>query len=334
MPTSPTVRSGRRTWTIIIVVLLVLALGGALLFGRGAVSGGGDVLKVGDQRGGSQALLRAAGELDDVPYRIEWSLFPAAAPLVEALGAGAVDTGGVGGAPFAFAYAGGTPIKAIHAFRANGGSHSPAIVVTGASPIRSVADLKGRRIATVRGSTGQDTAFHLLERAGLAAGDVTWVYLANGDAKAALGAGSVDAWATWGSYVGIAVLQDKDRILADASVFPGSDSFYVATNTAIATKRAMLSDYVARLARARRWAGGHPREYAQVLARETGIPLNIAQFSVSAYLGRAVPIDDSVVQGQRVIFERYRKAGMIDKVPDLAGAYDRSFNDAIVQAAK
>ena len=56
-------------------------------------------LRVGDQKGNSQAVMEAAGVLKDVPYKIEWKEFPAAAPLLEALSAGAIETGLVGMLP-------------------------------------------------------------------------------------------------------------------------------------------------------------------------------------------------------------------------------------------
>jgi len=74
-------------------------------------------LRVGDQKGNSQAVMQAAGVLKDVPYKIEWKEFVAAAPLLEALGAGAIETGLVGDAPFTFAAAANVPVKAIAAIR-------------------------------------------------------------------------------------------------------------------------------------------------------------------------------------------------------------------------
>lgn len=287
---------------IILAILILLAVGAVLHFQRpaqtGAVQPG--VLKVGDQRGGIQALLRAAGELDHVPYQIEWALFPAASPLLEALGAGAIDIGGIGGAPYAFAYASGAKIKAVYAYRPQNASigHASAIIVGKGSTIRTLADLKGKKLATIRGSAGQDLALKLLEHAGLKASDVQWVYLNNGESKAALGSGSIDAWSTWGSYVGIAVLEDGDRVLADGTGVTSGVGFYAATDTAIQTKRAILADFVQRVTRARHWALSHPREYARILAKETGLPFNVAFFSISSYLGSSVLIDDALVAEQ------------------------------------
>src|SRR6218665_1903532 len=109
-------------------------------------------LIVGDQKGNSRAVMEASGVLKDVPYKIEWKEFPAAAPLLEALGAGAIETGLVGDAPFTFAAAANVPVKAIGAIRQT--QEGLAILVPKDSAIKSFDDLKGKKIATGRGSIG------------------------------------------------------------------------------------------------------------------------------------------------------------------------------------
>lgn len=301
---------------------------------QGAGADGAPTLTVGDQRGGAHALLEAAGELDDVPYQIKWALFPAASPLLEALDARAVDIGGVGGAPFAFAYASGARIRAVAAYRPLGdqAGKASAIVVRKGSPLRSLADLKGKRVATIRGSAGQDLVLRLLEREGIDPQSIQWTYLSNGEAKAALATGSINAWSTWGSYVGIAVLEDGDRILADGAGLPSGVVFFAASDAAIADKRALLADFIARVARARQWGRRHPDAYARLLAKETGIPFEVARFSLDAALGTSVPIDVALVREQGQIFERYRAAGVIGETPKADQGYDGSFNGAILTA--
>ncbi|MGK2910258.1 MAG: ABC transporter substrate-binding protein [Sphingobium sp.] len=313
--------------------MIAALIGAALLLRNEAAPDGRAVLKIGDQRGGAQALMRAAGELTDVPYTIEWAQFPAASPLLEALAAGAIDVGGVGGAPFAFAYAGGAKIKAVFAYRPQGATagRASAIIVRKGSPIHSIDDLKGRKLATVRGSAGQDLALKLIEKAGLKASDIQWIYLNNGEAKSALGSGAIDAWSTWGSYVGIAVIENGDRVLADGSKLRPGSGFFAASDAAISAKREILGDFLSRLNRARRWAVTHPDAYAAVLAKETGLPTKVARFAISAYLGTAEPINEALIQEQTEIFERYQRANIIPSVPDIRGAYDPSFNSVILK---
>lgn len=319
---------------------LVLALS-ALTFillrpAAGGAANDAHILVVGDQRGGAQALLKAAGELDDVSYQIKWALFPAASPLLEALDAGAIDIGGIGAAPFAFAYASGAQIRAVTAYRPTGdhAGKASAIVVPKNSPIRTLADLRGKKVATIRGSAGQDLVLRLLERADIDPRTIHWTYLANGESKAALASGAIDAWSTWGSYVGIAVLEDGDRILADGGNLPTGVGFYAANDKAVDQKRALLGDYVARLARARAWARDHLDDYARVLAQETGIPVEVARFAAQSYVGNAVPIDAALIREQARIFERYHAAGIIPDIPRADNGYDGSFNQQVAEATR
>ncbi|MFX7849433.1 ABC transporter substrate-binding protein, partial [Acinetobacter baumannii] len=90
-----------------------------------------------------------ANALEGLPYKIEWSQFPAAAPLLEALNAGALDVGFTGEIPFLFVYAAGAPIRVIGASRSLPASN--AVLVPRKSPARSFADLRGKRIAVNRG---------------------------------------------------------------------------------------------------------------------------------------------------------------------------------------
>ena len=170
-----------------------------LLLGAIAAAAAQTTLRVGDQKGNSQAVMEAAGVLKDVPYKIEWKEFPAAAPLLEALGAGAIETGLVGDAPFTFAAAANVPVKAIGAIRQS--REGLAVLVPRESRIQSFEDLKGKKIATGRGSIGHQLILAALESRGWSPGDVQIVFLAPSDAKVAYTQGSVDAWSTWEPYV-------------------------------------------------------------------------------------------------------------------------------------
>ena len=286
-------------------------------------------LKIASQKGGTKSLILAAHALDGAPYKVEWSEFPSAQALLEALGAGAVDAGAVGDAPFVFAYAAGAPIKAVLATRASGGGASTAILVKADSPIRAPADLGGKRIATGRGSIGHYLLLRVLEKAGLTPRDVTVVDLNPGDCRAAFSSGAVDAWATWGSYVGLAQLHDRTRLLADGQGLLTGIGFEAATDTAIAGKHAQLGDFLARLVKAERWEATHQSEYAAVLARETGLPPDVALYTVSRVRGAAVQMDTSIVAEERDTLGRFLRAGVITTAPNLDGAFDASFNGVV-----
>jgi len=286
------------------------------------------VLRIASQKGGTKSLMLASHALDGAQYKVEWSEFPSAQALLEALSADAVDAGAVGDAPFMFAYATGAKIKAVQATRASGGGASTAVLVRAMSPIHAAADLKGKRIATGRGSVGHYLLLRVLETAGLTPKDVTIVFLSPGDAKAAFDSGTVDAWVTWGSYVGLAQLHGQTRIIADGQGLMHGIGFEAANDDAIATKHAQLLDFLARLAKAEQWEGAHKAEYAAVLAKETGLPADVALYTVSNVRGVATPIDSSIIDEEQDTLGHYVKAGVITTPPDLARAFDTSFNGA------
>jgi sulfonate transport system substrate-binding protein len=295
----------------------------------GCADRGAPVLKVGSQKGGTKALILAAGVLADALYKVEWSEFPAAQPLLEALGAGAVDLGAVGDAPFLFAYASGGKVRAVHASRSAGGGAGTVLLVAKTSAARTVVDLKDAKIATGRGSIGHYLLLRLLERAGLAPSDVKLVFLSPGDAKAAFSTGAIDGWVTWGPYVAVAERHDGARRLADGQGLMSGYGFQVAGQQTIAAKRVQIADFLVRLSRAQRWLTTHRDSYAAALAKETGLDLDIAAATVSSTRGEPVPIDATVLAEEQAVLDRFIAAGAITGRPDLTQAFDTSFGAAV-----
>ena len=295
----------------------------ALLAGATGAAGAQTVLRVGDQKGNSQAVMEAAGVLKDVPYKIEWKEFVAAAPLLEALSAGAIDTGLVGDAPFTFAAASGAPVKAITAIRQSG--EGLAILVPEKSPIQKFDDLRGKKIATGRGSIGHQLILAALEAKGWSTNDIQLVFLAPSDAKIAYSQGSVDAWSTWEPYVSQEEVLFKSRpVLTSEGLTPGL-SFTVATPDAIRDKHEVLADFVRRLTAARVWSQDHVESYAATWGRLMNIPSTVAENWLSRAKIQIAPIDDAVVAGEQTTIDLYFRSGLIKQKLDAAAIVDRSF---------
>ena len=283
-----------------------------------------EVLRIGDQRGGLKSVMQASGQLAGTEGRFTWSIFAAAAPLLEALNADALDAGGVGDAPFAFARAAGAPVKAIGATRSSGAS--TALLVRGDAPYRSFADLKGKTIGTGRGSVGHFLVMAARAQAGLAPGDIRLAFLQPSDGKPALINGSIDAWSTWSQYVFLALKQDDARILIDGRGLMSGLSYTLATERAIAAKRELLMDFNRRAVAAQRWGLGHVDEYAAIWSRETGVPLDVSRQTLQARGFSPVDIDDGLVQDQQRTVELYAREQVLPKSYDVSSAFDRSFN--------
>lgn len=132
-----------------------LALTTALVLPALAQDLSGVTLRVGDQVGEQRARLEAAGLLADVPYQIEWSVYPAAVNLHEALKAGAVDVGMSADSPAVSAIAGGSKIKIAAAF--NNGGLGTSIIVPKDSPLKTLEDLKGKTISPPRAAAWRIT---------------------------------------------------------------------------------------------------------------------------------------------------------------------------------
>src|SRR5438046_9854258 len=284
-------------------------------------------LRVGDQKGGNRSLLEIAGLAKDLPYRIEWSEFPAAAPILEALNAGALDVGYTGDLSFLTVYAAGAPIKAIGGTRSD--ARTQAILVRKDSPIQSAADLKGKRLAGTRGGWGQFLIDATLEKAGYKPDDATFAPLGPVDAKIALVAGSIDGWAVWEPYVSYATLKDNARVVANGEGLTPTIPCMVASDQAIATKRAAVQDLVQRLNKARLWSLDHLPEYAGNTAELTKLTEDVLLSRHTAQRTSPIVIDGAIVKEVQEASDRATRYGILSKTLAVSNAVDRSFTAAL-----
>jgi sulfonate transport system substrate-binding protein len=313
-----------------VALALVFGLGACKPAGKGAAARGEPVLKIGSQKGSTRALLEASGVLAGAPYRVEWSEFGAASPLLEALADGAVDVGGVGDAPFMFAYAAGAPVRVILAYRSGTATASAvAVIAPAGSPIRTPADLRGRKVATVKGSVGHYLLIRLLQKNGIDPKSVQAVHLDPGSSRGALSSGAVDAWSTWSPYVGYGLLHDHDRKIADGVGIMSGIGFYAANLGSIQAKRPLLQDFVGRMARAYAWGRTHQDDYARRVSAETGLPLDVAKDMAQRLTATPTVMDDAVLREEADTLNAYKSAGVISVAPDLQGAFARQFNAAV-----
>ncbi|MFH8403846.1 ABC transporter substrate-binding protein [Streptomyces sp. NPDC018019] len=338
-PSTPRRRSPARVFLPLLPLLLLLsACGGASRAdgagggSRGRSDGAGPVtLNAGDQRGGSESVLRAAGELDDLPYRIQWSTFTSGPPLLEAVNAGAVDVGAVGDTPPVFAAAAHSKIKVIAA--SHGSSAGEAILVKKDSPITRPAELKGKVIAVAQGSSAHYQLVASLKKAGLTPKDVTLSHLQPADALAAFTRGRVDAWAVWDPYTSQALERSDARVLTTGEGVVDGLSFQVAAPAALADgkKAAALKDYLDRLRRAQDWVHRHPDAWAKAWAEETGLPRKVALASVKRTQGTAVTValDRPAVASEQRIADTFAALKLIPGRFDFSSFVDTRFNGSL-----
>ena len=138
---------------------------------------------------------------------VKWSEFEVGPPMMDAISAGAIDFGWVGDAPAIIAQS--TGAKFVYAACMPASQHG--LLVVEGSAIRSLADIKGKKVAFARGTSAQNIMLRLLAKAGLTFGNIVPVYLSPADASAALLRGDVDAWVIWDPLFALAEHRQKLR---------------------------------------------------------------------------------------------------------------------------
>src|SRR5471032_2492960 len=254
-------------------------------------------LILGDQAKGLRTVVEASKAFDGIPYQVEWANFQGAAPLFEALRAGAVDLAPAGDTPVLAAATGGAPLRIVAVRRSR--SRAIGILVPKDSDIHSVADLKGRNviISSARGSISQYLVIRALANAGVSESDVKIGFVLPTDALAAFNAGKIEAWATFGIYQAFAEQQGARVLISGEGINTGL-TFITASDEVLTDplKRKALSDVLQRFAKAFEWAQQNPEEYAWVFAKVNDIPLPVSQLLRAWGDESLLPVEERDVQ--------------------------------------
>lgn len=277
-------------------------------------------IRIGTQKGGFFPAVRQRHSVEDafkpLGIEIKWVDFQFGPPLLEAINAGSVDFGYVGDAPPIFAQAGGAGIRYVAAVKSDG--NAQAIIVPQGSPIKTLADLKGKRIAFGKGSSAHNLLVAALEKAGLTWNDITPAPLAPADATAAFVKGSVDAWSIWDPYLALAELKENARVIAFDKDVHKPNAFYIARADFVEKYPALVAQLNAVFAAEGRWADSHHEEVARAQAEATGVDIEAIKRFVDRSNYRVVPIDDDVIRSQQAVADRFARLGLIPKPVNVA----------------
>jgi sulfonate transport system substrate-binding protein len=279
-----------------------------------AVSLKGVKLRIGGQTDGLRSLLVASGVLTGKAYSISWSTFTSGPPLLEALQAGKIDLGGVGNTPPLFAAATKANFRIVAGIPQRN-RNGDSLIVPKSSGAKSIADLKGKKIAYTRGSSGHGFLIQALKKAGLKPSDVELKDLTPGDSLAAFSSGAVDAWATWEPFVTIASANAK--VLVNGKGYAASGvSFVTATTSALSDvkRRTAIRDYLVRLRKALKWGATHQDAWAKAFNAESGLPVNLAKTAIGKTLVDVVPAKGAIIAGEQKLADALSAAGALKQV--------------------
>ena len=284
-------------------------------------------LRVGDQNYYNvRASVEASGVLKDAPYTVDWKHFQSAAPVAEGLDAGALDLGFLGDSGFLFLAAKGAPVKLIGVSRQN--PDTIALLVPKDSPAKTIADLKGKKVAYWPGAWSQQLTLRALEKAGLPKDYVEFVKLMPIDAAAALPQGSIDAFPVWEPYISQQIVFSGARpILSARDLMPGLSSIG-AYGPSIEPKRAEIADFLGRVQKAREWVQAHKSEYAAIWAQKANLDPAVSQHWINQADMSVGPVDAGAIKDYQGTADFLVETGALPKALDVQPLIDTSFTPA------
>ena len=293
---------------------VVALLAAAVSFGV-VLEAQADALRIGYQKYGTLVLLKARGTLEkrlaEQGVDVQWTEFPGGPQLLEGLNVGSIDFGVTGETPPVFAQAAGADL--LYVAYEPPAPTSEAILVPKDSPIKSVKDLKGKKVVLNKGSNVHYLLVRALEDAGLKYSDIQTIFLPPADARAAFERGSVDAWVIWDPYQAAAEQQLQARTLRDASALADNHQFYLATKPYAEQHPKVIETLIEEVRNVGEWAKANPEEVTQQVAPLLGLALDITRTAVKRQGYGAQFLTPEVVNAQQKIADSFYQLKLIPK---------------------
>ena len=291
-------------------ILAVAALSSLPLQAKAA-----EELKIGYQKTGLPVIARQQGviekPLEAKGVKVSWVEFTAGPPLVEALNVGSINVGWTGDAPPIFGQAAGSAIVYVAALPSNG--KGEAVFTKPESGIKSVADLKGRKVGVGKGTSAHNLLVAALEKNGLKFSDIEVVYLTPADAAAAFASDKIDAWAVWDPFYAIAETRYKPVTLARTSDVLNVSTYFLANRDYAKSHADTINTTIDALGEAAKWSAANRDKVAAALHEVTGVPLEAQTLAANRSEFGITKIDDKIVASQQETADRFYRLGLIPK---------------------
>ncbi len=304
--------------------LFVLAAGALLFVAASAPLAAQErtAFRIGYQKSSTLiALLRQDGALEKAlaPLKVDvtWHEFTSGLPIMEALNVGKIDfSADVADTVPVFAQAAGAKITYV-AQEAPSPS-AQAIVVEDKSEIKSVADLKGRKVAVTRGAGSHYLLLAALAADGLSFKSITPAYLTPADGRSALAGGGVEAWVAWDPFLSAAQLQGGARILRDGTGLSLYKRYYLASDEFVGKHADILAIVFGRLRETGLWVKANPDAAAERLAALWKLDANVVRQGNDRRSYRVEPVTRDGLAEQQKIADAFRAEGLLPKAVDAS----------------
>lgn len=279
----------------------------------------GVTLRVGTFRGQDETILSGT-KLDRTPYTTQYNEFNAGNLITQAINADALDLGGWSEIPLVFAAASNANIRVVAVLA--GPTSSQAVLVPKGSPVKSIGDLRGKRVGYVRATTAHYFLLKMLAQHDMTFADIEPIALGMSSGLTAMKSGALDAWATYGYAIATIETDSGARVLQNA-VGILSGNYLIGVNPKRLFKpadRSAIADYVGRLDRAYRILDADKSRWARLVAPVIGIPEPI----VLAYLKDENspwllhPIRPADIASAQNVADTFSKVGLLPPKVDVA----------------
>jgi len=271
-------------------------------------------LRIGYQKFNTLNILKGTGNLEKalqaLGWKVKWFEFVAGPQLIEALNGDAIDFGHAADTPSVFANAAGS--SAVYLAAEQPYPKGIGIFVAQDSPIHSVKELRGKKIALGRGWNVQYLLVRALEEVGLSYNDIVPVYLSNAaDVRAAFQSGTVDAATLWDPFLAGQQVSTSPRILRDGSGLSNNRTFHLGNPAFVDANRNVIRTVFAELKKTNAWTQAHPQETAELLAPQLGVDARVLRLATERRNYATVAVDAGIVQEQQLIADTFVKLGLI-----------------------
>ena len=283
----------------------------------------------------TRLLLRTAG-IKPEGFTVTYANFQSGHLVIEALNGGSLDFGSMSEIPPVFALA-----STIQSFKQiavlHGDVNNQVVLLPKGSKIETLADLKGKRIGYVRATTSQYYLIRMLQSVGLTWGDIKPVALNVSDGASAFSSGALDAWAIYGFPIQRAVATEGARILKTAYGILSGNYLVSAHVDALAdpAKAKIIGEYLRVLKRGYAWAAAHQDEWAGLVAKDIGVPLDYVrdEFRRKSDVYSLRPVTDEAIASQQSVADLFTEQKLIPHRVDVRPLWDNRYNSIIEEKA-
>lgn len=258
-------------------------------------------------------VLRESGNLEQrlaaMGISLKWVEFPAGPQMMEALGKNEIDFGYAGGLPPIFAQARDIPV--VYIANEPPSPQFLGFLVRANSPIKTLADLKGKKVTTNNASITHYLLFQGLRASRLTFDDIEFVPLPPKEGQEAFKRGKVDVWVGWYPFLAQVQQAVPSHLLASNQGLVSAREYYV-TSRSFAENHSDLIPLVMKEARAiGLWTNSHRKKAAEILAASTQIDRAIALKTLANRTNGATQIQDRAIEEQQRIADTFFRLGLL-----------------------